>query len=407
MSLLPKIPGYEINSQLGRGGMGVVYLARQKSSKSDFAIKMLLGGRSASHEELARFRIEAAAHSLVDHPGIAKIHEIGVICGCPYFAMDYASNGCLKDYMARNPSTNIEWKLKTIKLAADALSHAHRRRILHRDLKPANILISSDGSPWVSDFGLVKFSAPMAAVSASLAALRSNVPESDPHLFQMATENKRLLPVEDADNFLPTLVSKCAERSGLTTESFSLGDVRSFVNRCTETRKFSGEISRLYHDMTLEGTVMGSPQFMSPEQAEGRIELIGPHTDVYGLGATLYHVLTGRPPVSGADSIETIRNVSNQVPIPPSLINSTVTDDLSMVVLKAIDKDPGGRYENMEMFSDDLERILVGRAPLAKLHARTATQEGDRKSFFQRFTGTLSTILTPRQNSDVDQSDLK
>ncbi|MFM8326797.1 MAG: serine/threonine protein kinase, partial [Pirellulaceae bacterium] len=395
--MIPKIPGYQLKSQLGAGGMGVVYFATRDDNDYQYAIKMLLVGRNASIEELARFRIEAEAYACLNHPYIVKIRDVGVVKGCPFLAMDYAENGCLSDYIEKSPSLDLNWRLETIKKVADALFHAHSRRILHRDLKPANILIAADGSPRISDFGLVKFSAPLSDVNQSCCTFQ--VTELDQHLLQMVSENKRLLPVEDNDDLIKTLAVKCADRSGLTTATFNLDAVHSFVNRSIETRRFSGELSTLLDDMTRHGTVMGSPQFMSPEQAEGRLESIGPHTDVYGLGATLYHVATGKTPVTGSNVWDIVRNVSTQQPVPPNAINSSVSEDLSFVIMKSLDKNPSRRYPNMELFSEDLGRILEGRAPLARLHARsTAVQKGG-VSLFQQLASSLSTLMPSRQKA--------
>jgi len=398
--VLPKIPGYQLKSQLGAGGMGVVYFATRDDNDYKYAIKMLLVGRGASIEELVRFRIEAEAYACLNHPYIIKIRDVGVVSGCPFLAMDYAENGCLGDYIARSPSLEINWRVETIKNVADALTHAHGRRILHRDLKPANILIASDGSPRISDFGLVKFSAPLSAVNQACCTFQAS--ELDQHLLQMANETKHLLPVEGDGELIETLAMKCADRSGLTTESFNLDAVQTFVKRSIEMRRFSGELLPLLDDMTRRGSVMGSPHFMSPEQAEGRIENIGPHTDVYGLGATLYHVVTGEPPVSGCNTWEVVRSVSTQKPIPPHAINPSVSEDLSLVIMKTLDKDASRRYANMEMFSEDLGRILEGHAPLARLHARPMAGQKRGVSLFQRLASPLSTLIPKRKHSTID-----
>jgi serine/threonine protein kinase len=361
---------------------------------------MLLVGREASIEQLARFRIEAEAYACLDHPYIVKIRDVGVVSGCPFLAMDYAENGSLSGYTAKSPSLDMRWRVKTIKDVADALIHAHGRRILHRDLKPANILIASDGSPRVSDFGLVKFSAPLSAVSQSCCTFQ--VSELDQHLLRIKNENRQLLPVDDEADLIETLATKCAHRAGLTTESFDLDAVQTFLKRSVETRRSSGELSPLLDDMTRHGSVIGSPQFMSPEQAEGRIESIGPHTDVYGLGATLYHVLTGKTPISGGNAWEVIRNVSTMQPVPPASVNASVPEDLSLVVMKALNKDPDRRYANMEMFGEDLERVLEGCAPLARLNAKPRVNQKRGVSLIRRMLSSLSTLMPTRKRPTID-----
>ncbi len=399
MPAIPTIPGYQLKSRLGAGGMGVVYLATRNDNHYKYAVKMLLVGRDASIDELARFRIEAEAYACLNHPHIVKIRDVGVVSGCPFLAMDYAENGCLSDYIARSPSLGLDWRVQTIKNVADALCHAHGRRILHRDLKPANILIAVDGSPRVSDFGLVKFSAPLAAINRSCCTFQ--VSALDQHLLRVANENKQLLPVECDENPIETLAIKVADRSGLTTESFNLDAVQTFVKHSVETRRFAGELSPLLDDMTRHGDVIGSPQFMSPEQAEGRVDDIGPHTDVYGLGATLYHIATGKTPIHGDNLLEVVRNVSALTPVPPNSINSEVSEDLSLVNMKALHKDPGHRYPKMEMFAEDLERILDGRVPLARLAVRRDSHRRSGVSVLRRMASSLSALM-PKRNSHID-----
>jgi serine/threonine protein kinase len=400
VAAIPKIPGYQLKTQLGAGGMGVVYFATRDDNNYKYAIKMLLVGRNASIEELARFRIEAEAYACLNHPNIIKIRDVGVVSGCPYLAMDYADNGCLSDYIAKSPSLDINWRVKTIKHVADALCHAHGRRILHRDLKPANILITADGSPRISDFGLVKFSAPLSAVSESCCTMP--VDDLDEHLRLMTNENKHLLPVEGEDDLIETLAANCANRSGLTTESLNLDAVQTFVKRTLDARRSSDELSPSLDDMTRHGSVLGSPHFMSPEQAQGRTENIGPHTDVYGLGATLYHVVTGETPISGDSLFEILRNVSTLHPAPPNSLNGNVSEDLSLVIMKALDKEPRQRYANMEMFAEDLQRVLEGRAPLARLNARPKTHQKRGTSILQGIASSLSTLMSKREHSTVD-----
>ena len=400
MPVLPTIPGYRLQSQLGIGGMGVVYCATRDDNDFKYAIKMLLPGRNASIGDIARFRIEAEAYACLNHPNIIKIRDVGVVAGCPFIAMDYAENGSLSHHLASSPSLDINWRVKTIKTVADALCHAHSRRILHRDLKPANILISADGSPRVSDFGLVKFKAPMSVVSESCCTF--SVAELDPFLLQMANESSHDAAAENTDELIQTIIMSCADRTGLTTETFDRDAMRAFVQRSLDSRRFAGELSPIVEDMTRVGAVMGSPQFMSPEQAEGRSDDIGPHTDVYGLGATLYKVVTGHPPIVGGNAWETIRNVSTQQPVQPGEINSCVSEDLSLVIMKSLDKDLRGRYVNMEMFSEDLERILEGRAPLARLHHLRSNK--GRVSVFHKMSEVLSAVIFGSNRPDKNSA---
>lgn len=159
------IIGYEVEEELGRGGMGVVYRVRQQSTGRRLALKMILCGRGATFQELARFRIEAEAMACLNHPNIIKIRDVGVAAGCPFFVLDWAERGSLKDWLRKQTPREPLWCADLVRTLALAMQHAHGRGMLHRDLKPANILMMGDGTPKISDFGLVKFAAPVAKVS--------------------------------------------------------------------------------------------------------------------------------------------------------------------------------------------------------------------------------------------------
>jgi serine/threonine protein kinase len=408
LSSLPKIPGYQIEKELGSGGMGVVYAASRADTGYRYAVKMLLVGRTASFADLARFRVEAEAYACLNHSCIIKIRDVGVVCGCPYLAMDFAENGSLDTHLKSTPHLDVDWKVQTIRQVADGLSHAHGRRILHRDLKPANILIMADGTPRVSDFGLVKFCAPLADISQ--ACCTRSVSELDEHLMRLANENRRLLPIDekcqDYNAAVQTLSHCCAERTGVSAASFNVTAVQQFVKQVLQTKRFSGELSALgLDDMTQPGFVMGSPYFMSPEQAMGHIDSLGPHTDVYGLGATLYKVLTDRPPISGSTSWEVIRNVPVEVPTPPAVVKGGVSEDLSHVVMKSLEKDPKHRYPTMDMFAEDLERVLCGRPPLARLDAHSISRRGRNPSRVRALAGSVTTWLFRGSKRDTKQQD--
>jgi serine/threonine protein kinase len=143
---LPDIPGYEVEGELGRGGMGVVYKVRQRTTGTVLALKMILCGQEATFQELARFRIEAEAMACLDHPNIIKIHDIGLSAGCPSIIMDFAELGSLKQFIAKQRPP-ARWSAEFVKTLALAMHHAHGRGMLHRDLKPVNVLLMGDGTP--------------------------------------------------------------------------------------------------------------------------------------------------------------------------------------------------------------------------------------------------------------------
>ena len=272
---LPKIAGYEILGKLGEGGMGIVYKARQTGLNRLVALKMIIGGSQVREHHLARFRIEAEAVAQLRHPNIVQIYDIGEVDGLPFVSLELLEGGDLKDQLAGTPQPGIPAALLVATLAR-AVHAAHEARIVHRDLKPSNVLLTADGAPKITDFGLAKRL------------------ESDDH-------------------------------------------------------------------QTQTGDVMGTPSYMAPEQALGRNKDVGPAADIYALGAILYEVLTGRPPLKGETVIETIRLVIHTDPVPPSRLVPRIARDLETICLKCLHKDPQKRYASAAEFADDLDRFREGK----------------------------------------------
>jgi tetratricopeptide (TPR) repeat protein len=154
-ALRPKVPGYEILGELGRGGMGVVYKAWQKGLDRTVALKMVLTAAHATAAELTRFRTEGQAVARLQHPNIVQIYEVGEQQNCPYFSLEYVDGGSLDRKIAKEPLTAVQ-AARMVQILAEAMDCAHRRGIIHRDLKPANVLLTADGSPKITDFGLAK-----------------------------------------------------------------------------------------------------------------------------------------------------------------------------------------------------------------------------------------------------------
>lgn len=274
------VAGYEILGVLGRGGMGVVYKARQPGLKRVVALKMILAGGHAGEDDLGRFRSEAQAVARLQHPNIVQIYEVGDDEGRPYFSLEYVDGGCLTQQLGGRPMPPRQAAEMALVLTR-AIAHAHAHGIVHRDLKPANVLLAKDGTPKITDFGLAK-------------------------------------RLEDDE-----------------------GQTRS-------------------------GSILGTPDYMSPEQASGRVRDIGPRSDVYALGAMLYEFITGRVPLRGAGVLETLQQVVSKEPVAPTQLQPKLPRDLETICLKCLHKDPAKRYATAEDLGEDLRRFLANEPILAR-----------------------------------------
>ncbi|HKB41734.1 MAG TPA: protein kinase, partial [Gemmataceae bacterium] len=276
------VDDYEVHREIARGGMGIVYRARQLSVNRIVALKMILAGSFATPEALRRFRKEAQATARLNHPHIVPIYEVGEYQGQPYFTMKLLEGGGLHGHLSRYRN-DPEAAARLIVTVARAVHHAHQHGILHRDLKPSNILLDLEGHPHVTDFGLAK---------------RFHLSTVDPEVGG---------PAQD------------------------------------------------YESVTASGQVVGTPEYMSPEQAAAQ-KTLTTAADVYGLGALLYVMLTGRPPARGSNFIETVRQVIEEDPPTPRSLNAAVDRDLETICLKCLQNDPQRRYSSAEALAEDLVR---------------------------------------------------
>jgi serine/threonine protein kinase len=306
------IPGYELLGELGRGGMGVVYKARQNRLKRDVALKMILGGPHATPYELARFRAEAEAVARLQHPNIVQIYEVGEHNGLPYLSLEYVAGRTLADLLDGTPLP-ARAAAPLVGTLARAMHYAHERGIVHRDLKPANILLSGE---WHEERGEGPGERGEGRTGAALSSLTSGP--------------SPLAPVPKIADFG---LAKRMEGSGAQTQS---------------------------------GTLLGTPSYMAPEQAQSQAHAIGPLTDVYALGAILYELLTGRPPFRAASALETVQQVIREEPVAPTRLQPSVPRDLETVCLKCLEKDPGRRYASAAALADDLGRFQRREPLLAR-----------------------------------------
>ncbi|HQR08437.1 MAG TPA: bifunctional serine/threonine-protein kinase/formylglycine-generating enzyme family protein [Gemmatales bacterium] len=278
-SAFPSIPGYEIAGILGRGGMGVVYRAKQTALHRLVAIKMILGGKYTDPVAQARFLIEAEVIAAIQHPNIVQVHEFGRHDDQPFFVLEFVCGGSLSEKLKADGRFSPRKAASIVAKLADGMAAAHQKGVIHRDLKPANVLLTEVGEPKVTDFGLAK-----------------------------------------------------------TDQS----------------------------DMTVTGAIVGTPSYMSPEQAAGKTREVGTPTDVYALGVILYELLTGRPPFKGDTMIETIQLVLNREPERPRGIEKKISLDLETICLKCLEKDAKKRYATMAELATELRAFLDGRPIMAR-----------------------------------------
>lgn len=271
---------YELLELVARGGMGVVYRARQRSLNRIVALKMVLSERLTSERNLQRFQAEAETAANLKHPNIVVIHDVGQHDGQTFYSMAFVEGPSLSRMVRENPLPP-DTAARYVCSVARAMAYAHSQGVLHRDLKPSNILIDLDDQPQVTDFGL---------------AMRVDQESS----------------------------------------------------------------------LTLSGEILGTPSYMSPEQALAKRNQIGPRSDVYSLGAVLYELLTGRPPFRAASSLETIRQLVESTAPAPRLLNSMVPRDLETITMKCLEKNPTQRYRTADELAEELDRFQRGAPILAR-----------------------------------------
>ncbi|MBS0657833.1 MAG: protein kinase [Verrucomicrobia bacterium] len=274
---------FELLGELARGGMGVVYRARQRSLGRVVALKMIRGAELADAQAQGRFQREAHAAASLHHPHIVPVYEIGEHELQPYFTMRLVPGGeTIADWAARHRGEPRKLA-GAVAQVARAVAHAHERGVLHRDLKPGNVLWDPELGPQVTDFGLARVAA------------------EDSHI-----------------------------------------------------------------SLSRSGEILGSPSYMAPEQASGRRDEVTTASDVYGLGALLYEVLTGQPPFRAESPLATLDLARQAAPVPPSRLLPKMDRDLETICLKCLEKSPAHRYPSARELAEELERCVRGETIRAR-----------------------------------------
>ena len=263
---------FELIEEIGRGGMGVVYRARQQSLGREVALKLILLDHLASETDRARFYAEARAAAKLEHPHIVPVYDLGDVQGRPYISMKLIEGSTLSTQL-QNGHMDGKSAAKLLIPLCQAVQYAHENSVLHRDVKPSNIMINHEGQVFLTDFGLAK-------------DLRET----------------------------PTL--------------------------------------------TRTGAVVGTPAYMPPEQASGQKPTLDPTSDIYSLGAVLYHMITGQPPFVGRTGLETVLMVMEQDPPSPRSLTQGLDRDLEMIILRCLQKPPDLRYASASALEQDLNAYL-------------------------------------------------
>lgn len=320
--LLGTVGDYAIRREIGRGGMGVVYEAWERSIGRVVALKVLPAGMGADRRATARFMREAQIAGQLRHPNIVGVHAMGVYEGTPYYSMELVDGETLAQILtevraAEGKQETVFGRMDTRAYyeniaaafveAARGLDHAHSKGVIHRDIKPSNLILDCGSCP-------------------------------------RAGETDR--------------------QAGAAENRSGPGNTGRECQGCLRILDFG--LARLEgrESLTVSGDFVGTPLYMSPEQARQRKIQVDHRTDIYSLGATLYELLTLRSPFKGKDHRDTLSQIIERDPVDPRKLNPRVPQDLETIVLKCLRKDPRDRYATAAELAQDLSRFVKGK-PIA------------------------------------------
>jgi len=307
---------FQIRRLLGQGAFGLVFLASDPHLGRAVALKVPRPEALLTGELRERFVREARAAAGLDHPNLVPVYEAGAVGPLCYIASAYCPGITLAEWLKERSELAPERQAAAlVATLADAVGHAHARGVIHRDLKPSNVLLQGRGRD--------------AAEAKSTVRDPSGTPAA-------ATAE---------DDFVPRITDFGLAK--LTADAPAApGDAGG-----AETRS---------------GAVLGTPNYMAPEQAQGKNKEVGPAADIYALGAILYELLTGQPPLRGESLLDTLEQVRSRDPLPPRRLRPKLARDLDTICLKCLQKEPHKRYASASALSDDLRRYLAGESIQAR-----------------------------------------
>ena len=361
---------YTLTHLHAKGGMGRVWLARDTALGRQIALKELRPDQADNSIVWSRFLYEAKITAQLEHPGIVPVYEVGE-GEAPYYTMRFVRGRTLSEATRAYHKKRADGQADTLGMVellnafvgvCHAVAYAHSRGVIHRDLKGQNVVLGDFGEVMVLDWGLAKRIAPdQQAGSPPQQAAAGTAPEAK----QPTGPTLLRADNQDDDNTIPEACNGGPGPASSRSSSNPGSNGHAYHQTNPSSGSGSGSAPRQSResgagpDGTMQGQLLGTPAYMAPEQAQGRHDLVDERTDVYGLGAILYEILTGRPPFIAPKTVDIIRKVCNEQATPPRQIVPTVGPGLEAVCLKALRKAKDERYPSASLLAQEVQRWLA------------------------------------------------